>query len=36
MRERRKNDRIVPDWLGWLALLVALALGGVVLYFRLG
>lgn len=34
MKERR-NDRIVPDWLGWLALAVALALAALVLYFKL-
>jgi hypothetical protein len=32
----KKNDRIIPDWLGWLAVAVALILGVVVLYFKLG
>jgi len=31
----RKDDRIIPDWLGWLALAVAAILGALVLYFKL-
>jgi len=34
MSERGKSDRIVPDWLGWLALAVAATLAAVVLYFK--
>jgi hypothetical protein len=34
--DRNKDDRIIPDWLGWLALAVAGLLGALVLYFKLG
>ena len=34
MTERRKSDRIIPDWLGWLALAVASILAAAVLYFK--
>lgn len=36
MNEPKRDDRIIPDWLGWLALGVAVGLGALVLYFNLG
>lgn len=35
MTENRKSDRIIPDWLGWLAVTVAAILAALVLYFKL-
>lgn len=32
--DRNRNDRIIPDWLGWLALAVAVLLAALVAYFR--
>lgn len=32
----RRRDRIVPDWLGWLAVGVALLIGGLVAWLKLG
>jgi hypothetical protein len=31
-----RRDRIIPDWLGWLAVVVALALGAIVAWLKLG
>lgn len=32
--DRQRRDRIIPDWLGWLAVSVALILATVLAYFK--
>jgi len=32
----KRRDRIIPDWLGWLAVGVAAALGALVAWLKLG
>ncbi len=34
VRKPQRNDRIVPDWLGWLAIAVALILAALLAYFE--